>query len=137
VIGLLQRVSQARVMVEGRCTGAIGTGLLLLVCAERGDSVREAAGLLAKLLSFRVFPDDAGRMNRSLRDLAPAAGLLIVPQFTLAADTRSGTRPSFTPGGRAGGCASPIRAFRQPGARRVSYGRNRRVWRRHEGSSCQ
>ena len=97
MIGLLQRVSQARVMVEGRCTGEIGTGLLVMVCAQRGDSQREAAGLLAKLLSFRVFPDDAGRMNRSLRDLAPAAGLLIVPQFTLAADTRSGTRPSFTP----------------------------------------
>ena len=93
-------------MVEGHCTGEIGTGLLLFVCAERGDAQREAASLLAKVLSFRVFPDEAGRMNRSLLDLAPAAGLLIVPQFTLAADTRSGTRPSFTP------AAAPADALR-------------------------
>ena len=97
MIGLLQRVSEARVMVEGRCTGEIGRGLLVFVCAERGDTVTQARALLARLLAFRVFPDEDGRMNRSLRDLAPSAGLLIVPQFTLAADTRSGTRPSFTP----------------------------------------
>jgi D-tyrosyl-tRNA(Tyr) deacylase len=97
MIGLLQRVSEARVMVEGRCTGEIGRGLLVFVCAERGDTVVQARALLARLLAFRVFPDEGGRMNRSLRDLAPSAGLLIVPQFTLAADTRSGTRPSFTP----------------------------------------
>lgn len=95
MIGLLQRVGEARVEVGGRVTGAIGRGLLVLVCAERGDTVRQAQALLAKLLGYRVFPDDAGRMNRSLRDVA--GGLLLVPQFTLAADTRSGTRPSFTP----------------------------------------
>lgn len=68
---------------------------MVLLCAERGDSEKEAEALLAKLLSFRVFSDDAGKMNRSVTDVA--GGLLLVPQFTLAADTRSGTRPSFTP----------------------------------------
>jgi D-tyrosyl-tRNA(Tyr) deacylase len=97
VIALLQRVSQAKVVVDDACTGEIGRGLLVLACAERGDTPREAQALMTKLLGYRVFPDDAGRMNRSLRDLPPDAGLLIVPQFTLAADTRSGTRPSFTP----------------------------------------
>lgn len=95
MIGLLQRVAQASVSVEGEVTGAIGPGLMVLLCAERGDSEREADALLAKLLAYRVFGDDSGRMNRSLIDVA--GGLLLVPQFTLAADTRSGTRPSFTP----------------------------------------
>jgi D-tyrosyl-tRNA(Tyr) deacylase len=97
LIGLLQRVSRASVVVAGQTAGEIDAGLLVFLCAERGDTTREADQLLAKLLSYRVFPDDAGRMNRSLRDLGPAGGLLLVPQFTLAADTRSGTRPSFTP----------------------------------------
>src|SRR4051812_49362625 len=95
MIGLLQRVAQASVSVEGEVTGAIGPGLLVLLCAERGDSEKEADALLAKLLAYRVFGDEAGRMNRSLTDIS--GGLLLVPQFTLAADTRSGTRPSFTP----------------------------------------
>ena len=95
MIGLIQRVSQARVVVDGQDTGAIGTGLLVLLCAERGDTEREAQALLLRMLGYRVFPDDSGRMNRSLRDVG--GGLLVVPQFTLAADTRSGTRPSFTP----------------------------------------
>ena len=97
MIGLLQRVSGARVEVDGATVGAIDAGLLVFVCAERGDGEREAGRLLAKLLSLRVFPDARGRMNRSLRELGDAGGLLLVPQFTLAADTRSGTRPSFTP----------------------------------------
>lgn len=95
MIGLLQRVSEASVTVDGEVTGAIGRGLLVLVCAEKGDTEREADALLAKLLAYRVFPDDAGKMNRSVTDVA--GGLLLVPQFTLAADTRSGTRPSFSP----------------------------------------
>jgi len=95
MIGLLQRVSEARVVVDGATVGAIEAGLLVLVCAERGDTEREADALLAKLLAYRVFPDDAGKMNRSLKDVK--GGLLLVPQFTLAADTKSGTRPSFTP----------------------------------------
>ena len=98
MIALLQRVAQARVEVDGAVVGEIGRGLLVFLCAERADTEREGAQLLRKLMSFRVFADDAGRMNRSLADLGAAqAGLLIVPQFTLAADTGSGTRPSFTP----------------------------------------
>ncbi|WP_198116284.1 D-aminoacyl-tRNA deacylase [Massilia rhizosphaerae] len=95
MIGLLQRVSEASVTVDGEITGAIGRGLMVLVCAEKGDTEREADALLAKLLAYRVFSDDAGKMNRSVTDVA--GGLLLVPQFTLAADTRSGTRPSFSP----------------------------------------
>jgi D-tyrosyl-tRNA(Tyr) deacylase len=95
MIGLLQRVSQASVTVDGQVIGAIGQGLMVLVCAERGDTEREADALLAKLLGYRVFSDDAGKMNRSVTDVE--GGLLLVPQFTLAADTKSGTRPSFTP----------------------------------------
>lgn len=98
MIALLQRVEQARVEVDGAVAGAIGAGLLVFLCAERGDTEREGERLLARLLSCRVFPDEAGRMNRSLAELrAQRAGLLLVPQFTLAADTRKGTRPSFAP----------------------------------------
>mgnify|MGYP003676669368 CR=1 FL=1 len=95
MIGLLQRVKQARVEVAGKPVGAIDTGLLVLVGVQRDDSEHEADRLLEKLLGFRVFPDDDGKMNRSLRDVR--GGLLLVPQFTLAADTRKGTRASFTP----------------------------------------
>ena len=95
MIGLLQRVSEARVDVAGKTIGAIGTGLMVLVCAERGDTVTEAERLLERLLGYRVFADAAGKMNLSLRDVA--GGLLLVPQFTLAADTGKGTRPSFSP----------------------------------------
>jgi D-tyrosyl-tRNA(Tyr) deacylase len=95
MIGLLQRVRQASVTVDGELIGRIDAGLLVLVCAEKGDTEREADALLTKLLGYRVFSDDAGKMNRSVVDVA--GGLLLVPQFTLAADTRSGTRPSFSP----------------------------------------
>jgi D-tyrosyl-tRNA(Tyr) deacylase len=95
MIALLQRVSHASVVVDGNTVGAIEAGLLVLLCAEKGDSEKEADALLAKLLAYRVFSDEAGKMNRSLTDVA--GGLLLVPQFTLAADTNSGTRPSFTP----------------------------------------
>jgi D-tyrosyl-tRNA(Tyr) deacylase len=95
VIALLQRVTHAAVAVDGITVGAIDAGLMVLVCAERGDTDREAQALLSKLLAYRVFSDDAGKMNRSVVDVA--GGLLLVPQFTLAADTQSGTRPSFTP----------------------------------------
>ena len=107
MIALLQRAAHGAVAVDGREVGRIGRGLVVLWCAERGDTEREAQALLKRVLQFRVFPDDAGRMNRSLRDLAAgitggmagtdSAGLLLVPQFTLAADTHSGTRASFTP----------------------------------------
>jgi D-aminoacyl-tRNA deacylase len=95
MIALLQRVTQAEVVVEGATIGAIGPGLMVLVCAERGDTERECLVLADKLVRYRVFSDAAGKMNRSVLDVA--GGLLLVPQFTLAADTNSGTRPSFTP----------------------------------------
>ena len=94
MISLLQRVSEARVVVEGAVIGEIGAGLLVLVCAERGDSEAQADKLLAKILKLRVFSDEAGKMNRSVQDVG--GGLLIVSQFTLAADTTGGNRPSFT-----------------------------------------
>ncbi len=100
MIALIQRVLEAAVTVDGRTVGAIGPGLLALVCAERGDSEASADKLLAKLLGYRVFSDEAGKMNRSVSSLdgnGAAGGLLLVSQFTLAADTNSGTRPSFTP----------------------------------------
>lgn len=95
MIALLQRVTYAKVEVDGSLVGAIDKGLMVLVCAEREDTEQDAQQLLGKLLSYRVFSDDAGKMNRSVKDVA--GGLLLVPQFTLAADTQSGTRPSFTP----------------------------------------
>ena len=95
MIGLLQRVSQAKVEVDGVSVGAIDPGLMVLVCAERGDGETEADRLLERLLGYRVFADAAGKMNLSLRDVQ--GGLLLVPQFTLAADTNKGMRPSFTP----------------------------------------
>ena len=93
MIGLVQRVSEARVVVDGRITGEIGAGLLLLVCAERGDAEAQADRLLAKVLKLRIFADEQGKMNRSLQDIG--GGLLVVSQFTLAADTSGGNRPSF------------------------------------------
>lgn len=95
MIGLLQRVTQASVAVDGTTIGSIGAGLVVLICAERDDAEAQSDALLSKLLAYRVFSDDNGKMNRSVADVA--GGLLLVPQFTLAADTRSGTRPSFTP----------------------------------------
>jgi len=95
VIGLLQRVSHARVEVGGSIVGAIERGLLVLVCAERGDAAAQADRLLERLLGYRVFSDAEGKMNLSLQQVR--GGLLLVPQFTLAADTSKGTRPSFSP----------------------------------------
>ena len=94
MIGLLQRVSEARVEVAGETVGAIGRGLLVLVAVQPQDTEARADRLLERILGYRVFPDAEGRMNRSLRDLG--GGLLLVSQFTLAADTRKGTRASFT-----------------------------------------
>jgi len=94
MIALIQRVTTASVTVDGRVCGAIGPGLLALIGVARGDGRPEVARLLERLLDYRVFADEAGRMNRSLRDTG--GGLLLVPQFTLAADTSSGTRPGFS-----------------------------------------
>lgn len=95
MIGLLQRVGVARVEVGGETVGEIGPGLLVLVGVERGDAEAQADRLLERLLGYRVFADAEGRMNLSVRD--SAGGLLLVPQFTLVADTQKGMRPSFTP----------------------------------------
>ena len=99
MIALLQRVGQARVESGGSTVGQIGHGLLVLVCAEPADTLAVAAKLVDKLLKLRIFADEAGKMNRSVQDVA--GGLLIVSQFTLAADVSGGNRPSFT------GAASP------------------------------
>ncbi|HSO82820.1 D-aminoacyl-tRNA deacylase [Thiocapsa sp.] len=94
MIGLLQRVSRAHVDVSGERIGSIERGLLVFVGVQRGDTTARGERLLERLLGYRVFPDAADRMNLSLRDIG--GGLLLVPQFTLAADTRKGTRASFT-----------------------------------------
>src|SRR4051812_37474912 len=94
MLAVVQRVRKAQVEVAGSTIGAIGAGLLVLVCAERGDSEAQAAKLLAKILKLRIFSDEAGKMNRSVQDVN--GGLLVVSQFTLAADTAGGNRPSFT-----------------------------------------
>ena len=94
MIALVQRVSEARVAVGGAVVGAIGAGLLVLVCAEPDDGEAQAVKLVDKLLKLRIFSDAAGKMNRSVVDVG--GGLLIVSQFTLAADTAGGNRPSFT-----------------------------------------
>jgi D-tyrosyl-tRNA(Tyr) deacylase len=94
VIALLQRVREARVEIDGEVVGQIGQGLLVLLCAERGDTEAVGAKVLQKILKLRVFADEAGKMNRSVQDVS--GGLLVVSQFTLAADVSSGNRPSFT-----------------------------------------
>lgn len=94
MIALLQRVREARVEIAGEVVGQISRGLLVLLCAERGDTEAVGAKLLQKMLKLRVFADEAGKMNGSVQDVS--GGLLVVSQFTLAADVSSGNRPSFT-----------------------------------------
>jgi D-tyrosyl-tRNA(Tyr) deacylase len=108
VIALLQRVAQASVSIGGGEVAAIGRGLLVLLGVEKGDAESQADRLLERLLAYRLFPDAEGRMNLDLT--AVQGGLLLVPQFTLAADTRKGNRPSFTPA-----------AAQEEGARLFSY----------------
>lgn len=94
MIGLIQRVQQARVEVAGEVVGAIGPGLLLLVCAQPSDTLAQAQRLVDKVLKLRIFADESGKMNRSVTDVR--GGVLVVSQFTLAANTQGGHRPSFT-----------------------------------------
>jgi D-tyrosyl-tRNA(Tyr) deacylase len=96
MIGLLQRVTSAEVRVGAETVGEIGRGLMVLVAVHRDDTPKDITRLAERLLGYRVFPDDEGRMNLSVRDIG--GGLLLVPQFTLTADTRKGTRASFTKG---------------------------------------
>ena len=96
MIALVQRVTHASVTVEAKTTGSIGRGILALIGVERGDGEAEADRLAEKIMAYRIFPDEAGKMNRSLKDIG--GELLVVPQFTLVADTKSGTRPSFSSG---------------------------------------
>ena len=100
MIAVLQRVSEARVEIAGETIGSVGHGLLVLLCAEPDDTEAVGEKMLAKILKLRVFGDEAGKMNLSVQDIA--GGLLIVSQFTLAADTKSGNRPGFT------GAAPPV-----------------------------
>ena len=103
MIAVLQRVSQAHVVIDGQVHGQIGAGLLLLLCAEQGDTEAQADRLLAKVLKLRIFSDAAGKMNLSVQNLdgqGSSGGLLIVSQFTLAADVSGGNRPSFTQAAR-------------------------------------
>jgi D-tyrosyl-tRNA(Tyr) deacylase len=95
MIALLQRVSEARVSVDGEICGQIAGGLLVLIGVQKGDTEKQAVRLLQRLTAYRVFADAAGKMNLDLRQVG--GSLLLVPQFTLAADTNSGNRPSFTP----------------------------------------
>lgn len=95
MIGLIQRVLEAKVVVNRETVGAIQTGILLLLGVEREDTEAQAKRLLERVLNYRIFEDNEGRMNRSLLDIQ--GGLLVVPQFTLPADTQRGNRPSFTP----------------------------------------
>jgi D-tyrosyl-tRNA(Tyr) deacylase len=104
MIAVLQRVSEASVRVDGAVIGQIGAGLLVLLCAEKGDTDAVAEKMLAKMLKLRIFGDGAGKMNLSVQDVA--GGLLVVSQFTLAADVSSGTRPGFS------GAAAPDDARR-------------------------
>lgn len=91
---LLQRVSEARVTIDGDVVGEIGVGILVLLGIERGDEVAMLERMAERILAYRIFPDEKGRMNRSVADIS--GGVLVVSQFTLAADTRSGLRPSFS-----------------------------------------
>lgn len=95
MIALLQRVAQASVLVDGQTVGEAGKGLCVLVCAVKGDTEQQARLLAQKVLRYRIFEDEDGKMNRSVSDLK--GDLLLVSQFTLAADTSRGNRPSFTP----------------------------------------
>ena len=121
MLAVVQRVREAKVVVAGHTIGEIGQGLLVLVCAERGDGEGQAERLLAKLLKLRIFSDEAGKMNRSVQDVG--GGLLLVSQFTLAADTSSGNRPGFAGAARSTPIAEmcPVSSST---ARRTSSGRS-------------
>lgn len=126
MISLLQRVSQASVTVDNQEIGHIGKGLLVLLCAEKNDTEKEADVLLNRLLGYRVFSDENDKMNLSVT--AIGGELLIVPQFTLAADTKSGTRPSFSPAAPPRYREKTVRLFRRTGKTEIARHSDRPVW---------
>ena len=122
MLALIQRVGRASVRIEGAVVGAIGPGLLVLVCAEQGDTSAQADKLLTKILKLRIFSDTQGKMNRCVQDLDGAGlhgGLLVVSQFTLAADTSGGNRPQLHPGRSASAWPDAVRLFCATGACRA------------------
>ena len=123
---LLQRVRQARVEIGGEVVGAIDQGLLVLLCAEQGDTQAQADKLLAKILKLRIFSDAAGKMNLSVQDLAHG-GLLIVSQFTLAADASSGNRPQLHQRRAARPSQATLRLLCSPSPHRAPFGANRPI----------
>ncbi len=131
MIGLLQRVTEAGVTIEGRVVGEIGRGLLVLVAVHRDDTEADVTRLAERVLTYRLFPDSEGRMNRSLLDEGLA--LLAVPQFTLAADTKKGTRASFTKAAEPAKGKDYFEQFvatcdaRLPGVRTGAFGANMKV----------
>ena len=133
MIALIQRVSEARVTVEQRTVGKIGRGILALIGVQRGDDQpAHAERLLERVLGYRIFEDDAGRMNLSLADIG--GGLLLVPQFTLAADTHKGTRAGFSRAAATGGRPTALfGTLVELARRRHARGGHRRIRRAHAG----
>ena len=127
MICILQRVREAQVTVDDAVVGKIGRGLMVLVCAEREDTEEKAVKLAQKLLRYRVFSDDAGKMNKSVKNIA--GDVLVISQFTLAADTNSGNRPSFTP--------SPLRSIFEGSASLGLKDRTRDFRCAHDGVAYQ
>ena len=135
MIALIQRVTEARVEVDGDVVGAIGRGILALVGVERGDGEAQAERLVEKVLGYRIFPDAEGKMNRSLLDIG--GELLAVPQFTLAADTKTGTRAGFSTAASPEDGQQLVRPFRRACPAEKSAYENRPLRRRHEGQPRQ
>ena len=131
MIALIQRVTRAEVRIADRVSGAIDRGILALVGVQRGDDEAAADRLLERVLTYRIFPDAEGRMNLSLRDIA--GGLLLVPQFTLAADTRKGTRAGFSTAAAPEDARSVVRLSAGAGPRRSRTCRSRGIRRGHAG----
>ena len=131
MIALIQRVSEASVTVESRIVGKIGAGILALIGFERGDEMDGASRLLTRMLTYRIFADDGGRMNLSLADTG--GGLLLVPQFTLAADTHKGTRPGFSTAAAPELARTMFAQLSDTGARAPRRCRGGRIRRPHEG----
>ena len=131
MIALVQRVTGANVKVAGDPVGVIGAGILALIGVERGDTEVEALLLAERVVGYRIFPDAEGKMNLSLKDVR--GQLLAVPQFTLAADTNSGTRPSFSSAAAPGDGRAPVPALRRESGGMAAARRHRALRRPHEG----